>query len=102
MRRRPDPGKLDSHPESADALGMTATASDFAARNVRAERARRRWSQQQLGELLGWSQSKVTAIESGQRKLSLDQAVELCKVFEVPLAKLLEGADQEDLDALGV
>jgi len=80
---------------------MPPTAADYAAANVRAERGRRRWTQAELGERLGWSPTKVATVETGQRRITLDQTIELCRVFGVPLAKLLEGADPDDLRVLG-
>lgn len=77
------------------------TPGDFIARNVRVERARRRWRQADLAERLGWSGSRVAALESGQRRVTFDQAVELCKAFGVPLLQLLVDADPADLEALG-
>jgi transcriptional regulator with XRE-family HTH domain len=79
-----------------------ATAGDHAAANVRAERARRRWSQGELADRLGWSQSKVSAVEIGARRMTLDQAVELCRVLGVPLARLLQDAEPDDLRVLGL
>lgn len=93
---------IDSHSKDADSPCMAPTAADHAARNMRAERARRRWTQQELADRLGWSQAKVSAVEVGQRTITLDALIELCRVFEVPLAKLLEGADQADLHVLGL
>lgn len=81
---------------------MAPTAADFAARNLRAERSRLRWTQADLAKRLDWSQSKIAALENGQRRITLDQAVELCRALNVPLVKLLEGAAPEDLSALGL
>lgn len=74
---------------------------DTAARNVRVERARRRWRQADLAERLGWSLTKVSDLESGKRRVTADQLVELCTAFEITLAKLLEDADPEALRTLG-
>jgi transcriptional regulator with XRE-family HTH domain len=81
---------------------MAPTAADYAARNVRAERARLRWTQQELADRLGWSQAKVSAVEMGQRVVTLDAAVELCRALGVPLVKLLEGTSADDLRVLGL
>jgi transcriptional regulator with XRE-family HTH domain len=77
-------------------VGRLATA------NVRAERARRRWSQSHLGALLGTSQTAVSQIEAGRRKLSMDDLISLCAALQVPLAQLLLGADHRQLQALGL
>lgn len=82
--------------------GMSATLGDWIAAGVRAERARRRWSQAELGRRLGWSQSSVSDLEVGRRVITADDLPALCRVFELPLAELARGADPEDLRALGL
>ena len=79
-----------------------ASIGDTAARNVRVERARRRWRQADLAEKLGWSLTKVSDLETGKRRITADQLVELCTAFEITLARLLEDADAGDLDRLGL
>lgn len=69
------------------------------ARNVRAERARRSWDQPTLGDLLGWGKSTVGDLETGRRKVTADDLGPLCRAFGISLAKLMDGADPEDLDA---
>jgi transcriptional regulator with XRE-family HTH domain len=81
---------------------MTPTAADLLARNVRAERSRRRWRQTDLAQSLGWSPTKVADIEAGRRRLDIGQIIQLCRVLDVPLTQLLHGADPADLDALGL
>ena len=76
--------------------------SAFLARNIRAERARRLWKQEELADLLGWGRSTVGAVETGRRGVSIDDLPTLCKVFDVPLSKLLEGADEAALAALRI
>lgn len=75
---------------------------DVIAANVRAERGRRRWTQKQLGELIGRSDGTVSDIESGQRRVSIDDVVAFCQVFDVPLAQLAFGADPDLLRVLGL
>jgi transcriptional regulator with XRE-family HTH domain len=75
---------------------------DVIAANVRAERARRRWTQADLGERVGWPRSSVSDVESGRRKVTADDLVALCVAFGVPLAKLADGANPGDLKALGI
>src|SRR5438105_1044575 len=48
---------------------MSDALANVVARSVRAERARRGLSQSELGALLGWSQTKVSQVESGARRL---------------------------------
>jgi transcriptional regulator with XRE-family HTH domain len=69
---------------------------------VRAERARRRWTQADLGERVGWPRSSVSDVESGRRKVTADDLVALCVAFGVPLVKLADGASSSDLHALGI
>ncbi len=88
-------GRVDIGPMS-DAL------ANVVARSVRAERARRGMSQSELGALLGWSQTKVSQVESGARRLYAHELPEVCTALEISLIRLLEGASKEDLDALGL
>ena len=81
---------------------MRPTAGDIAAAAVRGERGRRRWTQQQLADRLGWSQAKVSAVETGQRVLTLDQVVDLCGALGVTLSRLLQDADPQDRAKLGL
>lgn len=81
---------------------MTGSLGDHIAANVRAERARRRWSQADLAERLGWARSTVGDLESGRRKVTADDLPVLCLAFDVPLSDLARGADPSDLDALGL
>lgn len=71
------------------------------AANIRAERARRKWSQTALGDRLGVAQRTVSDIEGG-RTVTVPELVALCRVFNVPAAQLLVGADPTDLRALGL
>ena len=77
-----------------------AALGDVIARNVRAERARRHWRQADLADLLGWERSSVGHLESGRRSVKASDLPALCRALEIPLAKLLEGAEPDDLAAL--
>jgi hypothetical protein len=46
--------------------------------------------------------TKVSDIEGGKRRVSADQLVELCAAFQIPLMRLLDEADPEDLRILGI
>jgi transcriptional regulator with XRE-family HTH domain len=72
------------------------------AANVRAERARRKWKQAELGEKLGWSAQTVSHLESGRRGVFAGDLFPLCKAFGISLAKLLDGAPDEELRILGL
>jgi ribosome-binding protein aMBF1 (putative translation factor) len=73
---------------------------DYVAANVRAERSRRRWTQDQLADRLGWSRQVVTAVESGRRQLLVSDLPALCRAFDVPLIRLLTDAADVDVAAL--
>ena len=75
---------------------------DVIAANVRAERARRRWTQADLGERIGWPRSSISDVESGRRRLTADDLVLLCEVFDIPLVKLADGANARHLKILGL
>jgi transcriptional regulator with XRE-family HTH domain len=72
------------------------------ANNVRAERARRHWRQEDLADRLGWSRGSVGHLESGRRRPSVTDLPGLCSVFGISLLELLGGADPADLEALGL
>lgn len=81
---------------------MRLRLGDLVAANVRAERSRRRWSQQQLADRLDTSQSTVSQIEGGHRKVDVDDLLALCDALQVPLARLLVGADDHQLQLLTI
>ena len=76
--------------EGREPLSLDAVISD----NVRALRTERRWRQQDLAVAAGWPRAAVVAIEGGQRRLTVRDAVVLCTVLQVPLAVLINGADE--------
>jgi transcriptional regulator with XRE-family HTH domain len=77
-----------------------AALGHIIAANVRAQRAFRRWRQADLADRLGWDRSHVGHLESGQRSVRADDLPALCRALDVPLAKLCDGAEPEDLAAL--
>jgi transcriptional regulator with XRE-family HTH domain len=81
---------------------MFPRLGDLAARGVRAERSRRGWRQAELATRLGTSQTTISQIESGRRRLSLDDLLAMCTALQVPLEQLLVGAQAEQLQALGL
>jgi transcriptional regulator with XRE-family HTH domain len=85
-----------------DIAGVSDALANVVARSVRAERARRGLSQSQLGERLGWSQSKVAAVESGARRLYAHELPDVCSALEVTLLRLLQDASDQDMEALGL
>ena len=72
------------------------------ANSVRAERSRRGWRQQDLADRCGWSIDTISAIERGARRVDLLDLVRLCRAFDLPLVKMLDGAAPEDLRAIGL
>ncbi len=65
------------------------------AANVRALRARHDWKQEELAARLQVTQRAVSRLESGQRgDVGIGELAALCKVFDVPLWSLLDGADE--------
>ena len=76
--------------------------ADVITANVRAERGRRKWRQADLGERLGWSGATVSNLEVGKRTLIASDLPQLCRAFDITLAKLAEGADPDDLRTLGI
>ena len=94
-------GRVRTLRQATYGQGMTDLGA-LIARNVRAERSRRRMTQQQLADLLGVSRPTVTAIEIGRRPVAARDLPRLCRALGVPLIKLLDGADDQDLRALGL
>jgi transcriptional regulator with XRE-family HTH domain len=79
-----------------------ARLGDVIAGNVRAERARRGWQQADLASKLGWSRSSVGDLEAGKRRVTANDLTPLCRAFGINFAKLVDGADADDLGALGL
>jgi transcriptional regulator with XRE-family HTH domain len=77
-----------------------ATLNATIANNIRAERARRKWSQTELGERIGIPRSSVGDLESGRHKATIEDLVLLCRAFGIGLSKLMDGADSEDIAVL--
>jgi len=72
-------------------------------RNVRAERVRRRWDQEEFGRRVGgWSRSMVSDLETGRRKVAVDDLAKLCRALELTLRELAVGCEPEDLRSLGI
>lgn len=81
---------------------MPPSFSDALAAGVRVERARRRWTQQELADRAGMSRTTISDIEAGRRKVTGDYLPALCRAFGVSLSVLAADADPADLDALGL
>lgn len=66
--------------------------------NVRAERHRRRWSQADLGNRMGWARATVGEVENGRRLLTIDELTRLCRIFGLKARELMVNMDPKDLD----
>ena len=58
---------------------------------IKALRGERGFSQAEIAERLGISRSSYVAFEQGKRELTLAEAGELCKIFEISLAEIQAG-----------
>ncbi len=81
---------------------VVADLGAVVANNVRAERARRKWRQEDLADRLGWSRGSIGHLESGRRRPAVSDLPQLCRVFGISMAALFVGADPDDLEALGL
>ena len=74
------------------------TLTEALAENVRALRARKRWSQDELAGRLGITQRTLSRLESGRRgDVGIVELERLCEAFGVDLPELLTGADLRKL-----
>lgn len=74
--------------KTGDAVRRTAAA-------VRAEIARRGWSQTRLAEALGVSQGWVSRRTSGRDPFDVAELERIAAVLEVPLSRLLPAEDDD-------
>jgi transcriptional regulator with XRE-family HTH domain len=77
------------------------TLSVVVAENIRAKRARLRIPQREAAERAGVATSVWSVIESGRRRLTLEDALRVCRALDMTLADLLEGAPEETRRVLG-
>jgi len=70
--------------------------------NVRAARARLRMRQEDLADELEWNRAMVTSLEARGRRVTLADAVALCRALKIDLRELLQGAPDEVLQVLGL
>lgn len=78
------------------------TLGEVVAANARAERARQRLRQAQVAEALGVSVSSISDLENGDRRVSVDELLPLCRVLQCDLPTLLKGLSEEDRKTLGL
>lgn len=88
---------------SATLLNMTPDEVDaLVAGNVRARRAKLRSTQQDIADEVGLSRPAFSALESGTRRITLAEAIDLCRALEIDLRELLRGAPGDVFDTLGI
>jgi transcriptional regulator with XRE-family HTH domain len=85
-----------------DASVTPAELDSLIAGNVRAARARRRLRQEDLADDMEWTRAMVTSLESGTRRVTLADAVALCRALKIDMRELLRGAPDEVLQVLGL
>lgn len=61
---------------------------------IKALRAERSWTQADLAAALGVSRQTVNAIETGKYDPSLPLAFRLARVFEQPIERIFDGAQE--------
>lgn len=76
--------------------------SDVVAAGIRAERARRGWTQMELAQRAGLSRNTVGDIEARKRTVTVDYLLTFCRAFGVPAAILAQAADPDDIRTLGL
>jgi ribosome-binding protein aMBF1 (putative translation factor) len=93
----------DDRSLSRQDAGVTQEELDaLIAGNVRAARARARLRQEDLADELGWSRPVVGSLEQGSRRVTLADAVLLCRALDITLAELLQGAPGDVFRSLGL
>jgi transcriptional regulator with XRE-family HTH domain len=70
------------------------------AANIRAARARLDIRQEDVADEMGWSRTTMSTVEAGTRRLSLADAVGLCRVLQIGLRELLQGAPDDVISSL--
>ncbi len=64
-------------------------------KRIRALRVAQGWSLEELATRANLSQSSLSRIENGQRRLALDQLVVLARALDTTLDQLVENADDD-------
>jgi transcriptional regulator with XRE-family HTH domain len=80
--------------DPVDGLSLVVAA------NARSLRARARLRQRDVAEKAGIQASTLSLIEGERRRITLDDALALCRGLDVGLADLLTGATTDDLTTL--
>jgi DNA-binding Xre family transcriptional regulator len=82
--------------------GHVSTPSEVIARNARALRAAGQLRQVDVAQRAGISRPVLSVIESGTRRITIEDMLALCRGLGVSVDRLLEGADPDDLRTLGL
>jgi transcriptional regulator with XRE-family HTH domain len=75
---------------------------ELVAGNVRAARARLKMRQEDLADELGWSRPVIGTLENGNRRVTLADALALCKALDLQLGDLLQGAPADVFATFGI
>jgi transcriptional regulator with XRE-family HTH domain len=74
--------------------------SRVVATDARSLRAKARLRQRDVAERAGIAPATLSLIEGERRRISLDDALALCRGLDVSLVELLDGADRADVRRL--
>ena len=72
------------------------------ARNIAAQRRSLGWTQVDLAAALGWSEDRVSNLETGRTRADIADLIALCRALGVPLRDLAARFDADDRTALGL
>lgn len=75
----------------------SSSIEDDTRRRLRTLRVARGWSLDEMAGRCNMSPSTLSRIETGNRRLALDQLVTLARVLETTVDELIGGADEEDV-----
>lgn len=70
-------------------MAKRLTGRQILARNMRALRARRGWSQEQLAEESGLHRTYIGSIEREERNVSIDNLDRIARAFRISTAALI-------------
>lgn len=81
---------------------MSSTLSATVAANARAIRARQQRRQVDVAAAAGVSRTQLSVIESGNRLITVDDLLALCRGLGVGIMDLVAGGDESELRTLGL
>ena len=91
-----DPTRLTSPPCAPVDAMPGEPARVVMGRYVAVLRTHERWTQAELGEMLGMKPMTVSRLESGQRQISIDELALIAKTFGLTCAELISVIDTEE------